>query len=90
MKAEDLNGDGNKDILAVGNLSAVQPDIGRYDSGYGLVLLGNGKGGFSAVEPRRSGFLVPGEGRDIGVITSSGGKKVFLVGRNDDTVLLFR
>ena len=90
MQIEDLNQDGNRDILAVGNLDAVQPDIGQYDAGYGVVLLGDGKGGFAAVEPRKSGFVVPGQGRDIEVVTTSNGRKVYLVARNNDTMLLFR
>jgi hypothetical protein len=90
MQIADLNLDGNRDILAVGNLNAVQPDIGQYDAGYGLVLLGDGKGGFSAIEPRKSGFVVPGEGRDIDMVKTSDGRKLLLVGRNNDTMLLFK
>ena len=40
---DDINVDGISDILTVGNLDAVQPDFGRYDAGYGLVLAGDRK-----------------------------------------------
>ena len=90
MKLEDVNSDGYQDILAVGNLTAVQPDIGRYDSGYGLILMGDSAGGFSALESRLSGFIVPGEGRDIQVVRTAGGDRIFLVARNNDGMLHFR
>lgn len=90
MKTADLNGDGNMDILAVGNLTAAQPDIGRYDSGYGLALLGDGSGGFEAVDSRDSGFIVPGEGRDVESVKNEKNQKIYLVARNNDGMLVFR
>lgn len=86
----DFNGDGQVDLLAVGNLIAVQPDYGRYDAGYGLMLLSDGNGGFRPVSPAESGFVVKGEGRDIKNIISATGKKVIAVGRNNDSLLLFK
>lgn len=85
----DINKDGHADILAAGNLHAVQPDIGRYDAGYGLVLLGNGAGEFTPVDHARSGFVVKGEGRDIRALRAATGGTLFLVGRNNDTMLVF-
>jgi len=78
------------DILAVGNLTAAQPDIGRYDSGYGLALLGDGSGGFEAVDSRDSGFIVPGEGRDVESVKNEKNQKIYLVARNNDGMLVFR
>ena len=86
----DYNHDGNKDLLAVGNLTAVQPDYGRYDGGYGLMLLGDGLGGFKSLSPSHSGFLVRGEGRDVQNVTTTSANKVIAVGRNNDSLLLFR
>lgn len=86
----DFNDDGKTDLLAVGNLYAVQPDFGRYDSGYGLMMIGDGYGGFSSVSPQISGFLVTGEGRDIKVLRSAAGSRVYLVCRNNDSLLQFQ
>lgn len=86
----DFNGDGHLDLLAVGNLTAVQPDLGRYDGGYGLMLLGNGRGNFKSLSFERSGFLVPGEGRDVKTIDSSKDRMTILVTRNNDGMLIFR
>lgn len=85
----DFDGDKNTDLLAVGNLSAVQPDLGRYDAGYGLMLSGDGAGGFKPVPLERSGFVVQGQGRDIRTLRSSSGKTLILVTRNNERMLIF-
>ncbi len=90
IKATDVNQDGNLDILLSGNLSATQPDFGSYDAGVGLVLLGDGKGNFKDMSPSESGFIVLGEGRDIEILrTAKSNQLVYLVSRNNDTVLAF-
>ena len=87
---DDVDGDGSKDIIAVGNLNAAQPDIGRYDSGYGIVLTGNGKGSFEALTSEQSGFVVRGEGRDVKSLVTSGSKKLYLVARNNSSIKVFQ
>jgi hypothetical protein len=85
----DVNRDGNEDMLLVGNLDSVLPDIGRFDGSYGLMLLGDGRGNFSA-QPISSGFVVKGQGRDIKAIANPKGEKIYLVARNNDSVLYFK
>ncbi len=87
---QDVNKDGHVDILAVGNWFAVQPDLGRQDAGYGLVLLGDGSGIFSPLNPGDSGFWVTGEGRDMKVVSTANGEKSILVSRNNDRLLIFK
>ena len=41
--------------------SAFLPQFGRLDGSFGHVLLGDGKGGFTWIDPRRSGLLLPGQ-----------------------------
>ncbi|MEO5600750.1 MAG: hypothetical protein ABIR06_07475 [Cyclobacteriaceae bacterium] len=84
-----FNKDGHQDILAVGNLYSVQPDLGRYDAGHGLMLRGDNKGNFRAVSLKDSGFVVEGEGRDIKQVTTRKGKSIFLVSRNNDSLMVF-
>ncbi|MCF6308761.1 MAG: VCBS repeat-containing protein [Flavobacteriaceae bacterium] len=43
----DFNNDGNLDIMGVGNMYDAEVETIRYDSNYGYVLLGNGKGDFT-------------------------------------------
>jgi enediyne biosynthesis protein E4 len=87
---QDVNKDGHPDILAVGNWYVVQPDLGRQDAGYGLVLLGDGRGSFVPQRISESGFWVPGEGRDIKVFSNVKGEKRIAVTRNNDSVLVFK
>jgi hypothetical protein len=88
--SHDVNKDGHTDILAVGNWYVVQPDLGRQDAGYGLLLLGDGKGFFKPQRISESGFWVPGEGRDIKIISNGKREKRILVSRNNDAVLVFK
>ncbi|MEQ1587536.1 MAG: VCBS repeat-containing protein, partial [Cyclobacteriaceae bacterium] len=87
---QDVNEDGHPDILAVGNWYAVQPDLGRQDAGYGLILLGDGKGSFAPQRISDSGFWVPGEGRDIKVVNNGKREMRILVSRNNDSILVFK
>ena len=43
---KDFNNDGNKDIMGVGAIYDAEVETIRYDSNYGYVLLGDGKGAF--------------------------------------------
>jgi hypothetical protein len=83
----DFDHDGKPDLLLAGNFSGVQPEIGSMMSSYGLLLRGDGRGGFTAV--RESGFVVPGEARDIQRLRTSRGD-LDIVARNNDAPLFFR
>jgi hypothetical protein len=85
----DVNDDGNSDILMAGNLDAVQPDLGRFDAGYGVVLAGDGRGGFMCIPPSLSGFKVTGQVRAIRELSTKSGRRSYVVARNDDSVLIF-
>jgi enediyne biosynthesis protein E4 len=84
----DFDGDGKLDILLAGNFDGVKPEIGRMSAGYGLLLLGDGSGGFTPVPARTSGFSVPGQARDIRRLRTSAGE-LFVVARNNDRPLIF-
>ncbi len=88
--AEDVNNDGLLDILLAGNLGAVQTELGPYDAGLGLLLLGNGKGDFKPVPAMNSGFIVKGEARGIKPVKTLKKEKIYLVSRNNDSLVGFR
>ena len=86
----DFDGDGNMDILTVGNQYPVEVETGRYDAHIGLMLKGNGKGNFTPVPVTQSGFFVEGDARRMQTILIGANKKPhFLVARNRDGLLLF-
>jgi hypothetical protein len=87
---EDVNNDGFKDLIVGGNLDAVQPDFGRYDASIGLILLGDGKGNWKALDTQESGFLVKGETRHIQVLSNFKNEKVILVSRNNQSMVGFK
>ena len=59
----DFNKDGKKDILLAGNINHARLKFGKYDANYGLLLRGDGQGGFSTVNQRESGFRLQGDVR---------------------------
>lgn len=85
----DFDGDGHVDILLGGNFSGVTPVRGRYDASYGLLLRGDGHGGFTPVDMHRSGVVITGEVRDLELVRSRGRAGV-VVARNNDSVLLLQ
>jgi hypothetical protein len=85
----DYNGDGNLDILLGGNLYNVKPELGRYDASYGALLLGDGKGDFSFIPSRISGFHLDGEIRNIMEVTTSRGK-MLVVARSNNSLQVFK
>ncbi|WP_421794579.1 VCBS repeat-containing protein [Haliscomenobacter sp.] len=85
---KDFDGDKKLDIILGGNFYGVKPEIGRFDSSYGLFLKGDGKGSFSSIPARQSGFRLEGEVRDFQAIKIKG-KEVLLVARNNEPLQLF-
>ena len=63
----DFDGDGNEDIFLAQNFFAVDGDTSRCDAGRGLLLRGDGLGGFSAVPGQESGIKAYGEQRGAAV-----------------------
>jgi enediyne biosynthesis protein E4 len=87
---DDVNDDGIKDILTVGNHFGVEVETVRYDAGVGGILLGNGRNNYKYTTPLKSGFYVPFDSREIKLLHSAGGQQKYLVLNNNDTPLLFK
>ncbi|TDQ32358.1 VCBS repeat-containing protein [Zeaxanthinibacter enoshimensis] len=85
----DLDEDGNKDLLLIGNDYGNEPFIGKYDAFNGLFLKGDGQGNFVAVPAVESGFVVPGDAKSLISIQGSDKRQVFLAGQNRDSLLIF-
>ncbi|MGQ0815078.1 MAG: VCBS repeat-containing protein [Gemmatimonadota bacterium] len=87
--AEDLDHDGKLDLLLAGNFDGVEPEYGRMSASYGLFLRGDGHGNFQPLSAVQSGFLVPGQARDIQRVSTASGD-LYVVTRNNDRPLVFR
>jgi hypothetical protein len=85
----DVDGDGHADLLLAGNFDGFRPEIGRMAASYGLLLRGDGKGGFTPSREPESGFFVPGQSRDIARLRTAAGE-AYVVTRNNDAPLFFR
>lgn len=87
----DFNGDGHPDLHALQNMFAPDLSIGRFDGGLSQLLLGDGRGGFTAVPPIESGLIIPGDAKAllIGDLDGNGWPDL-LASRNNATTLAFR
>jgi hypothetical protein len=61
----DYNKDGYEDLLLCGNMNRARLRPGKYDANYGLLLQNNGKGGFTYIDQRQSGFYLTGDVRSV-------------------------
>lgn len=59
----DLDGDGREDLVLSQNFFGVETETPRYDAGRGLLLRGDGHGGFQAASGFESGLRLYGEQR---------------------------
>jgi hypothetical protein len=87
--ATDADRDGHGDLLLAGNFDGFKPEIGRMSASYGLMLRGDGKGGFAPLRALESGFMVPGQTRDVQRVRTANGELI-VVARNNDRPLVFR
>tara|TARA_R110002167_G_scaffold361848_3_gene580499 strand:- start:1559 stop:4876 length:3318 start_codon:yes stop_codon:yes gene_type:complete len=82
----DYDGDGNLDVILAGNFFGTRVKYGRYDANKGVLLLGDGKGGFKAAGTTESGLNIDGEVRDIESITVADKGQLLLFARNNDAI----
>ncbi len=89
--AADFDGDGDLDLALAQNFFGVNVESSRHDGGCGLVLSGDGKGGFQALSPQATGVAVYGEQRGLAVGDfDRDGRADFALGQNSAAMCLFR
>ena len=81
--ADDVDGDGNLDLIVAGNLDDTEPNTPPADAGNGLWLKGDGRGHFAPVPPVASGFLVPRDVTGLALIRTPAGKAVLVANHGD-------
>ncbi|MCO6478030.1 MAG: VCBS repeat-containing protein [Phaeodactylibacter sp.] len=86
----DLDQDGRLDALLAGNDHSPEVNTGRYDASMGLLLRGDGRGGFSPAGPMLSGFWTVGEVRSLKLVRKGEtGRYWILAAMNNDTMRTF-
>ncbi len=85
---DDVNADGNADLIMVGNDYGNEVFAGRYDAFNGLVLFGDGRGNFQAATSAATGFYVPGDAKALVKIEGSG-ETLYVASQNRDSVRVF-
>src|SRR6266567_2097902 len=83
IAVDDVDGDGNLDLIVAGNLYEAEPNTPRADAGNGLWLRGDGQGHFTPVPAVESGFLAPLDVTGLALIKTPTGKAVLVANHGD-------
>ncbi len=87
----DVDGDGHMDLVCAGNNWGAEVETARYDAGTGLVLKGDGKGGFAAMTVMHSGFFAWGNVKDMALVRTGADKRpLIVVGNNNGALQAFK
>jgi len=89
LVAEDFNHDGHLDLLLSGNTHATESISGRLDGLNGLLMLGNGKGGFRPLNAAQSGIFVPGDAKGMAHLRLGNGQSLVVAAQNNGPLLAF-
>ncbi|MDX1637623.1 MAG: VCBS repeat-containing protein [Balneolaceae bacterium] len=86
---KDFDGDGATDLLLLGNMHGLKPEVGRLADNYGVFLRNSGDAKFSFIPYDQTGVFIRGEVRDALQIEVQGESHI-LVTRNDREIMIFR
>ena len=89
MLANDIDEDGNLDLILVGNDYGMDPYSGRHDAFNGLCLKGDGTGNFNAMQTANTGFYVPGDAKGLAKLYTANNEPVIIATQNQDDLLVF-
>ena len=90
MIADDFDGDGNLDVLINGNDFGTEVFVGRFDALNGLLLKGDGKGGFIPQTIMQSGVYIPGDGKALVTLKASNGSYLVAASQNHGLLKLYQ
>ncbi len=89
MVVDDFDGDGNLDVALSGNDFGTEVMTGRYDAFNGLLLKGDGKGGFKPLSIQQSGIFIPGDGKALAKLRGAKGDYLIAASQNRDAMKIF-
>jgi hypothetical protein len=87
--SEDFNNDSEVDLLLLGNMHRLKPEVGRLDSNYGVFLYNDGHLNYSFQPYHQTGTFVQGEVRDASELTLDGERHI-IIARNDDELMILK
>ena len=90
IETGDFNHDGILDVLLAGNFFDSLPEWGRFDANYGLMLRGLGKGKFSVVMSKESGFFTKGQVRKLSSVKGSKNSLMIILAKNNAAAQVFK
>ncbi len=85
----DFTGDGKPDLLMAGNKYGLEVETNRLDAGNGCLLRGDGRGHFSFIENRETGFWAQREVRDMAVLNGPAGRRRVVAANNRSGLQFF-
>ena len=89
--AQDIDGDGNLDLVIAGNMYGSEVETVRNDASIGLYLKGDGKGNFEPVPYTDSGLFINGDVRGINMIHLGKNKdRGIIAAKNDNFMQLVK
>ena len=86
---DDYDADGNMDVLINGNDYGTEVTVGRYDALNGLLLKGDGKGGFKPMTILESGIFIPGNGKALVSLKGASGAQLVAASQNKGALKVF-
>lgn len=90
MATGDFDSDGHFDVAINTNDYGTDPNIGRYDALNGVLLLGNGSGGFTVSTMMNSGLYFNGNGKALVNLSNAQGQQLLLASFNKAPLKLYR
>ena len=90
MVVDDFNNDGNLDIAINTNDYSTDPTVGRYDALNGLVLKGDGNGGFIPLSILQSGICISGNGKAFAKLASADQSYLLIATQNREPVKVYK
>jgi hypothetical protein len=86
----DLDQDEFLDMVVSTNDYGTEVTVGRYDALNGMVLKGDGRGGFKPCEEGMSGFVLPGDGKALSMLRAADGRLLIAASQNRAVLKLFK
>ena len=85
----DLNNDGFKDLMVIGNIYNTEVETPRWDAGTGIAFLSDSSGHLSFEAKSVQNLYISGNAKSLEVINMDNEKEYLIVGKNDDLLGLY-